>query len=140
MRHEAPWRLVNVDRVCLEQALTNLIVNAVAYGPPGAQVDVLAEVRPTRVDDAAPAPEASPVPAEASALTLVIDVLDRGPGIPEDLRARMFQPFDRGPDTPGEGSGLGLATVAAAARAHHGTIVVSAREGGGTCFRLEVPA
>ncbi len=51
----------------------------------------------------------------------------------------MFQPFERGSDPTVEGAGLGLATVAAAVQAHHGSIVATPREGGGTRFRIEVP-
>ena len=71
---------------------------------------------------------------------LLIEVLDRGPGVPDELAERLFQPFLRGPNTSEPGTGLGLATAAAAIRAHHGTLGVERREGGGSRFWLRVPA
>ena len=127
--HVAPGRLVRVDRVRLEQALTNLVVNAIAYGPQGSEVEIVAHLDP--VDD--------PGPQETGTL-LTIEVLDRGPGIPASLSSSLFEPFRRGPDAVGSGTGLGLATAAAAARAHHGSIGFEPRSGGGTRFWVRVPA
>ncbi|MBA3876924.1 MAG: hypothetical protein C0498_08305 [Anaerolinea sp.] len=125
----APGRLVRVDRVRLEQALTNLVVNAIAYGPPGSVVEIVANLDPI---DAPGAREAG--------TALSIEVLDRGPGIPAELSASLFEPFRRGPGAVGSGSGLGLATAAAAARAHHGSIGFEPRGGGGARFWIRVPA
>ena len=125
----APSSLVRVDRVRLEQALTNLVVNALTYGPAGSDVEIVARL--DRFDVARP--------RETGAL-LSIDVLDRGPGIPPDLAPSLFEPFRRGPDPVAPGTGLGLATAAAAVRAHHGSIGFEPREGGGTRFWLQVPA
>jgi two-component system, OmpR family, sensor kinase len=122
----APSRLARVDRVRLEQALTNLIINAVTYGPPGAEVEVVAEF--DQADPREPAP------------TLSIDVLDRGPGVPEEFVSRLFEPFQRGPNAVGPGNGLGLATAAAAVRAHHGSVGFEPRDGGGTRFWVTLPA
>ena len=123
--HAAPRRTARVDRVRLEQALANLIVNAIAYGPSGSVVIVNA-----RVDD--PPTEPHPV--------LTVEVLDRGNGIPDDLSGQLFEPFERGFETRSPGSGLGLATAAASIRAHRGTIGFEPRPGGGTRFWFSVPA
>jgi signal transduction histidine kinase len=125
----APSRMALVDRVRLEQALANLIVNAVTYGPPGAEVEVAAQFDPVDQTD-----------GRAAATLLTIDVLDRGPGIPAELGSTLFEPFNRGPNPVGSGKGLGLATAAAAIRAHHGTIGFEPRTGGGTRFWVRLPA
>ena len=125
----APIRLVRVDRVRLEQALTNLLVNAISYGPPGSGVEILARL------EAAPDGRAPTVSEQ-----LVIEVLDRGPGVAPELSARLFEPFNRGSDQDRPGTGLGLATAAAAVRAHHGSIGYEPRDGGGSRFWLHLPA
>lgn len=125
---EAPPRLLRVDRVRLEQALTNLVVNAITYSPRGADVDLIATFEPSEQEGAGP----------AGAL-LSIEVLDRGRGVPPDFEDRVFEPFDRGPNAIGPGTGLGLATAAAAIRAHHGSIGFEPRSGGGTRFWIQLP-
>jgi two-component system OmpR family sensor kinase len=129
VRRAAPGRIVRVDRVRIEQALTNLIDNAITYGPPGSEVEVIAHFDP--VD--------RPKPADTGTL-LTIDVLDRGPGFPAEFASRLFEPFQRGPNAVGPGNGLGLATAAAAIRAHHGTIGFEPRTGGGSRFWIQLPA
>ena len=123
-----PHRLVRIDRVRLERALTNLIVNAITYGPPGGEVEVLGEF------DTVLEPG-----SDESATQLLIEVLDRGPGIPAEFASRLFEPFHRGPNAVGPGNGLGLATAAAAVRAHHGSIGFEPRSGGGTRFWIRLP-
>jgi two-component system, OmpR family, sensor kinase len=125
----APSHPARVDRVRLEQALTNLVSNAIAYGPAGGEVDVVA-----RFDPAGPG-----APADTPSV-LSIDVLDRGPGIPGELATSLFEPFSRGPGAAGPGTGLGLATAAAAVRAHHGSLGFEPRVGGGTRFWIRLPA
>jgi signal transduction histidine kinase len=125
----SPDRLVRVDRVRLEQALANLIVNAITYGPPGAEVEVIAKY------DSVDQPG-----AQDAGTTLSIDVLDRGPGLPPEVASKPFEPFRRGLNAVGPGSGLGLATAAAAIRAHRGTIGFEPRIGGGTRFWVRLPA
>jgi K+-sensing histidine kinase KdpD len=72
---------------------------------------------------------------------LVFEVRDRGPGVPTDLRERLFEPFQRGPsEAASVGTGLGLAIARGAARAQGGDVTFRAREGGGSVFALRLPA
>ena len=68
-------------------------------------------------------------------------VEDRGPGVPEAERERIFEPFYRPPGSreTGSGIGLGLALVRRIARRHCGEVRCLARAGGGTCFEVELP-
>ncbi len=69
-------------------------------------------------------------------------VLDRGPGVPEDERERIFEPFHRrsGRAETGQGFGLGLALVRQIARAHGGEARCRPRDGGGTVFEVVLGA
>ena len=66
-----------------------------------------------------------------------IDVEDNGPGIPENVRARLFQPFATSA-RPG-GSGLGLAIARDLARAHGGDVTLVSTSARGTIFRVDIP-
>ena len=70
-----------------------------------------------------------------------VRVCDRGPGVPEDERERIFAPFYRPSSrAPSDvGSGLGLALVREIARRHGGEVRCEGRDGGGTCFVVELP-
>lgn len=103
------------DEAQLRQALLNLLRNAREAMPGGGPIDV-------RV--------------AAEGLSVVIDVNDRGGGIPEAIRARVFDPFF---STKGEGTGLGLAITRHIVESHGGTVTCDPRDGGGTCFRLALP-
>ena len=72
----------------------------------------------------------------AEGMSVVIAVDDRGSGIPEDVRSRIFDPFF---STKGEGTGLGLAITRQIVEAHGGSIAVESRAGGGTSFRVLLP-
>jgi signal transduction histidine kinase len=76
------------------------------------------------------------VSVRAAGMSVVIGVDDRGSGIPEDVRARIFDPFF---STKGEGTGLGLAITRQIVEAHGGSIACDPREGGGTSFRILLP-
>jgi len=105
----------------VEQALVNVIENAVAYSPPDQPVGVDAR----RVDG-----------------HLEIDVSDHGPGIPDDERQRIFDMFysvERG-DRGHHGTGLGLAICRGMIDAHGGTVEAHAGRGGtGTVIRMTLP-
>jgi len=114
-------RIVRLDRVRIEQALANVLINAVTYSPPGGEVEIGSTEDPG-------------VPR-----TFLVEVLDRGPGVPEDAREAIFDPFHRGVGARGSGAGLGLATARAAIEAHGGRITVHERPSGGSVFRLRLP-
>ena len=71
----------------------------------------------------------------------LLQVCDRGPGVPPDLRERIFEPFYRLPGASERegGVGLGLALVKSIAERHSGTVRCEAREGGGACFTVCLP-
>lgn len=115
--------VVDLDRVRAEQAIGNLVVNAISHAPPGSSVEIV-----TRLEQ-----------AEDGAV-LMIEVLDRGPGVPPGERELIFEPFQRGAAAHGTGAGLGLATARAAAEAHGGQIGVDNRPDGGARFWLRLPA
>jgi signal transduction histidine kinase len=73
----------------------------------------------------------------------VFVIADDGPGIPQAQRSRVFNRFvrlDTDRSRKGGGSGLGLAIVAEIVRAHHGSIAISDREGGGAHFTVTLPS
>lgn len=71
----------------------------------------------------------------------VVEVLDKGPGVPADLRERIFEPFYRLPGASEKdgGVGLGLALVKSIAQRHGGSVQCSNRPQGGACFSLRLP-
>jgi signal transduction histidine kinase len=73
----------------------------------------------------------------AQAVTLSVE--DRGPGVPEAERERIFAPFYQMPGAAGDGMGLGLALVQQVAHYHRGKALVRAREGGGSRFEVVLP-
>jgi len=70
-----------------------------------------------------------------------LTVADRGPGVPESERARIFEPFYRPPGAKESdgGVGLGLALVRQIARRHGGEVRYLPREGGGSVFEVDLP-
>ncbi|MGW3243418.1 ATP-binding protein [Streptomyces sp. NPDC001070] len=119
--------LVTGDPDRLRQVVTNLLANVVAHTPH----EVSAEVRVGREGD-----------------EQIVDVIDSGPGIPEELRERIFERFFRAggtvrparqDDRPAPGSGLGLSIVAAIAAAHSGSVRVESSDSG-AWFRVRLPA
>ena len=71
-----------------------------------------------------------------------VQVLDRGPGVPAGSEQRIFEQFFRAHDSLASGicgSGLGLTLARQIARAHGGDVTYAPREGGGSCFTLELP-
>ena len=119
---DVPDVTVRVDRVRVEHALGNLISNALFYGGAGNSVEIRCEID-----------------GSTAARTLTVEVLDRGPGLGREAPSRLFEPFTRGTNAVGPGSGLGLATVATAVRAHGGTYGADNRDGGGARFWFKIP-
>lgn len=110
--------LLWIDPVLLEQALVNLIDNARKYSP---------------------AAEAIAIEARATAETVVVTVLDRGPGLSGELATHAFDRFVRGERTGRDGFGLGLAICREIAVIHGGTIAAQPRDGGGLRMVLTLP-
>jgi two-component system OmpR family sensor kinase len=101
----------------LHRLALNLVENALAHTPPGTLVDVSL----ARHDD-----------------ELVFEVSDSGPGIPPEIRDRIFDRFVRAERTGG-GSGLGLSIVRAVAEAHDGSVRVDESPAGGARFVVRLP-
>jgi signal transduction histidine kinase len=76
--------------------------------------------------------------ASVDGRNVVFEVQDTGPGIPHDVLARLFRPFERGPTSAG-GHGLGLATVKRLAEGHGGDVSVRSQVGEGSTFRVRLP-
>ncbi|HEY9108527.1 MAG TPA: ATP-binding protein [Roseateles sp.] len=106
------------DPQALRGALRNLIDNAVKYGAGTVEVSALR------------GPRGAPL----------LRVDDDGPGIPPDLRERVFDRFQRGEDTGVEGSGLGLAIVKAAARQQGAEVTLATSPQGGLRAEIQWPA
>ena len=100
----------------IEDALRNLIENAIVHAPPGTEVTVTVN-RARR-----------------------IEVTDRGSGVPAEDRENIFKRFWRRPGETNEGAGLGLAIVSEIMRAHSGSVSVADNPGGGAAFSLSFPA
>jgi len=109
---------VQGDERLIRRALRNLLENARRYG--GA--DITIEVR-------------------NGAGRALVQVCDRGPGVPETLRERIFEPFYRLPGHAEQagGVGLGLSLVKQIAERHGGSVRCESRVGGGSCFELSLP-
>lgn len=107
---------VRADRHKLKQLFYNLIDNAIKYSDEGGGIEVV-------------------IHAEA----LCVEVKERGLGVPEAMRQKIFTPFFRVERTGRDGTGLGLAVAAAIAGLHGGDIVYEARPGGGSIFRVRFP-
>lgn len=119
-------RAVQGDEDLLHRLAVNLILNAVQAAGGDVRVRVAVDEEPLVGFPALPAP----VPAAR------LTVADDGPGLPDDVRARLFQPFVS--RRPG-GVGLGLAVVHRTVEAHHGLIHVDSTPGAGTTFTVLLP-
>jgi signal transduction histidine kinase len=109
---------VSGDERLLRRALRNLLENARRYGGDDVTVQV----------------------GQAGSQATV-QVCDRGPGVPPELRARIFEAFYRLPGHAEQagGVGLGLSLVKQIAERHGGQVLCLPREGGGSCFELRLP-
>jgi signal transduction histidine kinase len=112
---------VQGDGRLLRRLVRNLLENAKRYGE-GSQIE--ASLR------------------TVSDMQIELGVCDRGRGVPEAERERIFEPFYRVPGARERdgGVGLGLSLVRQIARKHGGDVACTAREGGGSCFRISLPA
>ena len=113
--------IVQGDEARLRQVVTNLVRNAVVHTPEGTAVEIGARLEEDQG---------------------VVEVLDHGPGIPDELAARVFERFYRGDRSRGRatgGTGLGLSIVSAIVTAHQGTVQYRPTEGGGATFEVRIP-
>jgi two-component system, cell cycle sensor histidine kinase and response regulator CckA len=126
--------LVKVDRYQLETAIMNLAVNARdAMGASGGALTIRTESIPA--DDI----KALNVSGLSEQDYVLIEVADRGPGVPPDIAAKIFDPFFTTKES-GKGTGLGLSTVYGIIRQMDGAIALSNREAGGAAFSIYLPA
>jgi signal transduction histidine kinase len=112
---------IEADRDRIRQVLVNLLTNANEYCPQGAKIGVKAGRSDAEVE---------------------IDVIDDGPGIPEQQLERIFERFSRG--DAGEtqrvgGTGLGLAISKSLIELHGGTLGAESTPGEGSTFRIRLP-
>ncbi|MFI9804619.1 DUF4118 domain-containing protein [Streptomyces sp. NPDC052301] len=111
--------MVHVDRGLLERAVANVVENAVKYSPPDERVLISASALADRVE---------------------VRVVDRGPGVPDEAKDRIFEPFQRYGDAPrGVGVGLGLAVARGFTEALGGTLHAEDTPGGGLTMVLALP-
>ncbi|HET8733981.1 MAG TPA: HAMP domain-containing sensor histidine kinase [Anaeromyxobacteraceae bacterium] len=109
---------VACDKGVLTSLVANLVDNAIKYAGAGGRVAVRVATEPAAVR---------------------VEVEDGGPGLPEDLEDRVFQPYVRGAVRDKPGLGLGLATVKRLAEAHGGRVGVHSQPGRGSTFWFELP-
>jgi two-component system, OmpR family, sensor histidine kinase KdpD len=111
---------VEADPAILERVIVNLTENALRYAPPDSPPLLAASALGERVE---------------------LRVIDRGPGIPEEDREKMFVPFQRLGDTDNTtGVGLGLALARGLTEAMDGTLVAEDTPGGGLTMAVSLPA
>jgi len=121
LKEPPPQRSVNADRKRLLQVMTNLLSNSAKFSPEGGSVEITME----------------PVGGK-----LRVGVHDRGPGIPEAFRGRIFGRFAQADSTASRqksGTGLGLAISKRLVEMMQGRIGFEPRDGGGTTFWFELP-
>ena len=108
-----------LDRIQIEQVLFNLMRNA---------IEAMAD---------APHQELTVATRRLDPERVEIAIADTGPGLPEAIRAQLFQPFVT---TKANGLGIGLSICRSIVQAHDGTVTAEANPGGGTIFRITLPA
>ena len=110
--------MVQIDGVLMEQVVINLLENATKYAPPGSIIEVS---------------------ASAGNKEVVVEVADRGQGIPVGEEVRIFDKFYRAKPAREGGVGLGLTICRGIVEAHGGRIWAENRTGGGAVFRFAIP-
>ena len=118
---EPGWVEAVADWDRLGQVLDNLLVNADRYAPAGSPIEI----------HVAPGVRG----------TVVTRVIDHGPGVPPDMRDRIFERFVRDEESSSDGTGLGLSIVSGIVEAHAGRVWLDDPEqGGGAVFAFTLPA
>jgi signal transduction histidine kinase len=108
------------DRLVLRQSLINLVDNAIKYTPAAGQIRIRVSESPTAA---------------------MIDVTDTGPGVPADLKARIFDRYNRSDRRSGDigGTGLGLSISKAAIEMNGGRLTLESTSATGSTFRISLP-
>ena len=111
--------LIPIDLVLMTQVLVNLLENSLKYSPPGCPIEII---------------------ATTDRSWLLLEVSDRGPGVPEHDLKRVFDKFYRIPIPEGAGgTGLGLSICKGIVEAHGGRIAAENRAGGGLSIMIRLP-
>jgi signal transduction histidine kinase len=110
--------MVEVDPGKVERVIENLLVNAARHTPPGTAILVQVTERPDGVE-------------------LVVE--DNGPGVPDELKSVLFEPFRQGEDSSARGMGIGLSLVQRFAELHGGTACIEDAAAGGARFVVTLP-
>lgn len=121
--HLPPDHMIQMDGTRIEQALENLLSNALKFSPNGSQITVA-------------------LGFDLKTHMTSIAVKDEGPGIPPEDLPRIFERFYQGKTPEGEarfGSGIGLALAKKVVEAHHGTIWIDSEPGKGTTVHILLP-
>ena len=118
IRVEAAPVLVDVDAAKVERVIENILVNARRHTPAGTAVHIRVQGR-------------------SNGVVLVIE--DEGPGIPDELKEILFEPFRQGAGAGGRGVGIGLSLVRKFSELHGGTAHVEDGERGGARFVITLP-
>ena len=109
---------VAIDSLLMQQVLTNLLDNAAKYSPLDSTIDLS---------------------CQRDGKSLVVEVADRGPGLPPGEERHIFDKFHRVDGQARTGSGIGLAICRGIVELHSGTITAKNRPNGGTVFRMTLP-
>ncbi len=111
--------LVPMDALLIEQVLVNLVENAIKYTPAENPIEISLRLEEGQV---------------------AVEVMDKGPGLPEEDLEKVFEKFYRGPQKEKRGgAGLGLAICKGIVEIHGGSIQARNRPGGGAVFRFTIP-
>lgn len=133
VKHAPDMRKIDGDRTLLHQVLLNLAVNARDAMPDGGTLSLEAEN--VEVDGT----YAGFIPGANPGTFVMFKVTDTGMGIPPELMGKIFDPFIT-TKPPGQGTGLGLTTVAGITHNLGGFVRVYSEQGKGSCFRVYFPA
>src|SRR6202142_79879 len=112
--------LFRADSALMEQVIANLLLNAALHTPQGTPIFLAAGV-------------------DLSRSRIFFTVADRGPGLPEAMRERLFQKFQRGDAAKAGGLGLGLSIIRGFVTAQGGEVVVGENPGGGAVLTVYLP-
>jgi len=112
--------LAYIDGILIEQVFINLLENAAKYTPQGSPIDIVASAEDGQI---------------------LVEIADRGPGLPPGEEAKIFEKFYRVPSAGSAGGvGLGLTICRGIITAHGGKIWAENRAGGGASFKFTLPA